>query len=76
MDEIIMNEQVTEVIAAKKPSVNWGKAGVAAIVVGALGAIGYGVYHVVKSKKAGNEQQTEDQEYDNVEVAKHDFLEE
>lgn len=78
MDEIMKNEETivkaAEVIPAATPKVSWRKFGAGMVVVGVLGALAAGAY-IIYTKVTGNK---EEQGYctDNVEVAKHDFLEE
>lgn len=81
MNEIMENinidetvEQAMEVVSAT-PKISWKKFGIGALVVSAVGAAGYGIYRFVNSKKT-KEQEKTNEVIDNVEVAKHDFLDE
>ena len=67
-------EQAVEVAAAT-PKISWKKFGIGAVVVSAVGAVGYGIYHWATSKK-NKEEQEPDTGIDNVEIAKRDFLDE
>ena len=67
-------EQAMEVVSAT-PKISWKKFGVGALVVGAVGAAGYGIYRFVSSKKNKGEEQA-CESVDNVEIAKRDFLDE
>ena len=63
------NKEVTEatgaVVEGTKKLSTGKKVGIAAAVVGAVGTIGYGIYHAVTAKHADNEFETfEDDEYE------------
>ena len=75
MNNINIDEAVDaamEVVSAT-PKISWKKFGVGAVIVGAIGAAGYGIYRHVTSKKTKEQEQTEEA-VDNVEIAKRDFL--
>lgn len=66
-------EEAAEVIAAT-PKISWKKFGIGAVAVGAICAVGYGAYRFFHKKK--DEEQATEADFDNLEVAKRDFLDE
>jgi len=79
--ETMNNNQINEAVeqaievAAATPKISWKKFGIGAVVVSAVGAVGYGIYYLATSKKK-KEEQAPDTGIDNVEIAKRDFLDE
>lgn len=80
MENIVMNEEVIEQameVVSATPKVSWKAFGKGAVVVGAVGALGYGIYKAVdflKSKKAAKEEPT--MSIDNTNVVDGEFVEE
>lgn len=76
-NEIIMNEEVVDdvmEVVAEAPEVDWGKIGFGALALCAIAALGYKGYRIWKDKKTKEQKVYTDTVVDNVEVAKHDFL--
>lgn len=69
MDNLDTVEDVIELVPEKK-GVNFGKIGLAVVVTGAVAALGYKCYKLIKQKKAQN-----DQEADCATVEEDDFEE-